>query len=256
MAAVALSSKILGAGGRPLIVLHGFLGMGDNWASHARIWADQGFEVHLVDQRNHGRSPHTASHSYPELVEDALAYAETHCAGRPVAWIGHSMGGKVAMELAVRYPSWVERLVVVDIGPRAYPPHHQFILDAMRGLNLDQIASRTEADRALEAQLSDWGIRQFLLKNLEWTDEKKLGWKCNLPVLESSMDRIGKPLGPLDQYVGATLFVRGLASNYIRDEDVATIREHFPQADVLTLPESGHNPHFEARAGFVEATLA
>jgi pimeloyl-ACP methyl ester carboxylesterase len=157
------------------------------------------------------------------------------------------------MELAVRYPSWVERLVVVDIGPRAYPPHHQFILDAMRGLNLDQIASRTEADRALEAQLSDWGIRQFLLKNLEWTDEKKLGWKCNLPVLESSMDRIGKPLGPLDQYVGATLFVRGLASNYIRDEDWSGILTHFPAAQLESIAGAGHWVHAEQPKAFQDA---
>jgi pimeloyl-ACP methyl ester carboxylesterase len=183
---VVLERKIVGTG-RPLVVLHGFLGMGDNWATHARSWADLGFEVHLVDQRNHGRSPHTASHSYSEMVEDAVAYAEAHFGQGPVAWLGHSMGGKVAMELAVRYPSWVERMVVVDIAPRAYPPHHQFILDAMRRLNLAELGSRTEADRALEVDLPDWGIRQFLLKNLEWNDEKQLAWKCNLPVLEASM---------------------------------------------------------------------
>jgi len=252
MASVTLSSKIIGTGGRPLMVLHGFLGMGDNWASHARAWADLGMEVHLIDQRNHGRSPHTASHSYPEMVEDALAYAEDHASGRPIAWLGHSMGGKVAMELAVRYPSMVERLVVVDIGPRAYPPHHQFILDAMRGLDLSRLGSRTEADRALEAQLSDWGIRQFLLKNLEWTDEKQLGWKCNLPVLEASMDRIGKPLGSLDQYVGATLFVRGLASNYVRDEDWPGTLNHFPAAQLESIAGAGHWVHAEQPKAFQE----
>ena len=250
MAAVALSSKILGAGGRPLIVLHGFLGMGDNWASHARIWAEQGFEVHLVDQRNHGRSPHTSSHSYPEMVQDALAYAESHFKPGPLAWLGHSMGGKVVMEFAARYPSWVERMVVVDIGPKAYPPHHQYIIDAMKSLNLLELGSRTEADRAIEVYLKDWGIRQFLLKNLEWNSDKQLGWRCNLPVLEASMSRIGKPLGPLDNYVGACLFVRGLESDYLRDDDWPGIVKHFPAAQLESVAGAGHWVHAEQPQAF------
>lgn len=250
--AVALAHKIYGEGGKPLVVLHGFLGMGDNWASHARTWADMGFEVHLVDLRNHGRSPHTASHSYPEMVEDVVAYAEAKFGQVPVAWLGHSMGGKVVMELAVRYPSLVERMVVVDIAPRAYPPHHQQILEAMRGLPLAQLGSRTEADRALEVSLKEWGIRQFLLKNLEWNDDKQLAWKCNLPVLESSMERIGKPLGPLDHFVGAVLFVRGLASNYIRDEDWPGILGHFPAAQLESIAGAGHWVHAEKPQAFQE----
>lgn len=252
---VVLESKIVGTG-RPLIVLHGFLGMGDNWATHARSWAELGIEVHLVDQRNHGRSPHTASHSYAEMVEDAVAYAEAQFGRGPVAWLGHSMGGKVVMELAARYPSWVERMVVVDIAPRAYPPHHQFILDAMRRLNLASLGSRTEADRALEADLPDWGIRQFLLKNLEWNDEKQLAWKCNLPVLEASMERIGKPLGPLDQFVGAVLFVRGLSSNYIRDADWEGILKHFPTAQLESIAGAGHWVHAEQPKAFQNAVNA
>ena len=206
---VVLEGKIVGTG-RPLIVLHGFLGRGDNWATHARSWAELGFEVHLVDQRNHGRSPHTASHSYAEMVEDAVAYAEAHFGHGPVAWLGHSMGGKVVMELAARYPSWVERMVVVDIAPRAYPPHHQFILDAMRRLNVAELGSRTEADRALEADLPDWGIRQFLLKNLEWNDDKQLTWKCNLPVLEASM---GEEREKLLETLREGAIIKGIVKN-------------------------------------------
>jgi pimeloyl-ACP methyl ester carboxylesterase len=123
----------------------------------------------------------------------------------------------------------------------------------MRRLNLAELGSRTEADRALEVDLPDWGIRQFLLKNLEWNDEKKLAWKCNLPVLEASMDRIGKPLGPLDQFVGAVLFVRGLASNYIRDEDWEGILKHFPSAQLESIAGAGHWVHAEQPKAFQEA---
>ena len=121
MAVLPLASKIIGNGGEPLVVLHGLFGMGDNWASHARTWGEQGMDVHLVDQRNHGRSPHAGSHTYADMVEDVRAYALEHFGERPVRWLGHSMGGKTAMALACHYPELVERLVVVDIGPKAYP---------------------------------------------------------------------------------------------------------------------------------------
>jgi pimeloyl-ACP methyl ester carboxylesterase len=123
----------------------------------------------------------------------------------------------------------------------------------MRRLDLASLGSRTEADRALEGDLPDWGIRQFLLKNLEWTNEKQLAWKCNLSVLEASMDRIGKPLGALDQFVGATLFVRGMSSNYIRDEDWEGILKHFPSAQLDSISNAGHWVHAEQPQAFQES---
>lgn len=228
----------------PLLVIHGLFGMGDNWGSHARHWSTLGMEVHLLDMRNHGRSPHTASHTYLEMVADVLDYMARHQMNS-VNILGHSMGGKVAMELATKHPSRVTRMIVVDIAPKVYPPHHQPILDAMHSLNFDTITSRTEADRMLEPMLADWGIRQFLLKNLEWKEHKKLGWKFNFQVLESQIERVGAGLSAHDHYAGASLFVRGLRSGYIKDEDLVQILEHFPLAQLESIEGAGHWVHAE-----------
>jgi len=255
MAVLPLASKIMGNGGEPLVVLHGLFGMGDNWASHARTWGEQGMDVHLVDQRNHGRSPHAGSHTYADMVEDVRAYALEHFGERPVRWLGHSMGGKTAMALACHYPELVERLVVVDIGPKAYPPHHQSVVDAMHQLDFTTLKSRTEADRALESAMPDWGMRQFLLKNLEWKPEGNLGWKFNLPVLEGQMGRIGQTLAAEDRFIGSTLFVRGERSGYILDEDWSGIMDHFPLARLESVQGAGHWVHAEQPQPFQDAVL-
>jgi pimeloyl-ACP methyl ester carboxylesterase len=207
----------------------------------------------LVDQRNHGRSPHAASHTYADMVEDVRAYALEHFGERPIRWLGHSMGGKTVMALAVKYPQLVERLAVIDIGPKSYPPHHQVVVDAMHQLNFSQLKSRTEADRALEAHLPDWGMRQFLLKNLEWKDNGQLGWKFNLPVLEAQMSRIGQALAPEERYIGSTLFIRGARSGYILDEDWSGIMDHFPLARLESIPDAGHWVHAEKPKAFQDS---
>ncbi|MDG1252496.1 MAG: alpha/beta fold hydrolase [Schleiferiaceae bacterium] len=245
----------MGNGGEPLLVLHGLFGMGDNWASHARIWGEQGMDVHLIDLRNHGRSPHAASHTYADMVEDVRAYALEHFGIRPLRWLGHSMGGKTVMALAVRYPELVERMAVIDIGPKAYPPHHQSVVDAMHQLDFSRLKSRTEADRALEPWMPDWGMRQFLLKNLEWKEDGQLGWKFNLPVLEGQMGRIGQALQPEDRFIGSTLFVRGEKSGYIQDDDLSGIMDHFPLARLESVPEAGHWVHAEKPDAFQSAVL-
>ena len=255
MAVVPLASKIMGNGGEPLVVLHGLFGMGDNWASHARKWGENGMDVHLVDLRNHGRSPHVASHTYADMVEDVRAYALAHFGDRPVRWLGHSMGGKTVMSLAVHYPSLVERMVVVDIGPKGYPPHHQEVVDAMHQLDFSTLKSRTEADRALEPFVPNWGLRQFMLKNLEYKEGGKLGWKFNLPVLEGQTGRIGEALKPHDRFIGATLFVRGLESGYITEADWTGIMQHFPLARLESIPGAGHWVHAEQPEAFQEAIL-
>ena len=253
MNTVTLHSKIVPSAEpsdmEPLLVIHGLFGMGDNWGSHARHWSTLGMEVHLLDMRNHGRSPHTASHTYLEMVADVLAYMEVH-GMKSVNVLGHSMGGKVAMELATKHPGRVTRMIVVDIAPKVYPPHHQHILDAMHSLDFDSLSSRTEADRMLEPSLKDWGIRQFLLKNLEWKADKKLGWKFNFQVLVSQINRVGEGLSAHDQYAGASLFIRGNQSGYIQDEDLVQILEHFPLAQLESIDDAGHWVHAEQPAAF------
>ena len=167
------------------------------------------------------------------------------------------MGGKAAMRLVMDRPDLVARLTIVDIAPRAYSDRVRVEFAAMNSLDLVSVKSRKDAEEKLAAQVPEWGMRQFILTNLGQDAAGRWGWTVNREALTDSLPEIlGNPLAAGEVWNGPTRFLRGGKSNYIRDEDVATIRAHFPQADVITLPDSGHNPHFEARAGFVEATLA
>ncbi|MGB5319795.1 alpha/beta fold hydrolase, partial [Eudoraea sp.] len=170
-------SIILGEG-EPLCILHGFLGMSDNWKSLGNKYAEAGFEVHLIDQRNHGKSFWSDSFNYKEMSGDLKYYLE-HYKIKETALIGHSMGGKTAMEFACNNPELTSKLIVADIAPRYYPPHHTQILNALEQLKLSELTSRNEADTQLKAYISDQGIRQFLLKNLFWKEKKELALRFN-----------------------------------------------------------------------------
>lgn len=248
-----LHSKIIGKG-RPLIILHGFLGMSDNWKTLGKRYASAGFQVHLIDQRNHGRSFWSDTFSYAIMTEDIRSYMDYHQLNRAVL-LGHSMGGKTAMTFACAFPHRVDRLLVADIGTKAYPPHHQYILDALSGLDLEVIESRQDADRELMTSLSDWGIRQFLLKNLYWTKKGKLGFRFNLGVLKDSMEAIGAALPNSAHYEGAVCFVRGGTSDYIKDGDLEGIREHFPNARLRTIEGAGHWLHAEQPDTFFDLSM-
>ena len=238
-----------------LLVLHGLFGMGDNWATLARQWSDH-WVVHTLDLRNHGQSPWDAEHTYAALAADVLAYQDR--TNLPAAvWLGHSMGGKAAMRLAVDRPDLVARLTIVDIAPRAYADRVRVEFAAMNALDLAAVTSRKDAEVRLAAQVPEWGMRQFILTNLGQDAEGRWRWTVNRAALTAGLPAIlGNPLAPGEVFAGPTRFIRGGKSDYIRDADVATIRAHFPVADLVTLPESGHNPHFDARTGFVEAVTA
>jgi pimeloyl-ACP methyl ester carboxylesterase len=159
-----LHSNILGQG-QPFVILHGFLGMSDNWKTLGTKFSEQGFEVHLVDQRNHGHSFHHSDFNYEVLVDDLKQYCESHLLEN-IILLGHSMGGKTAMFFAVKYPELVKKLLVADIAPRFYPVHHDAIIDGLSSLDFSIIKSRGEADQQLSRFVLDFGTRQFLLKNL------------------------------------------------------------------------------------------
>lgn len=248
-----LHSTRLGSG-PPLIILHGFLGMSDNWKTLGNRFAREGFEVHLVDQRNHGRSFHSEEFDYDHLSEDLTHYCSNYDLGG-LAVIGHSMGGKTAMNWACHEPSLVDRLIVADIAPKYYPPHHQYIVDAMDAIQVDKLSSREEADRELAAFLGDRGIRQFLLKNLYWEDRDTLGWRCNLEVLKERLEEIGEPLESTDVFHGPTLFLRGERSEYIVDSDWPLIERHFPQARAGVVPGAGHWLHAENPDSFFQQSM-
>ena len=248
-----LHSKILGQG-QPLIVLHGFLGMSDNWNGLGKLYAEQGLQVHLVDQRNHGKSFHSPAFDYPIMARDLVDYMSHH--GLDSARVlGHSMGGKTAMHLAASHPHMVDRLLVADIGPKAYPPEHQAILDALGTLDFDRIKSRGEADEALAKRLKSLSIRQFLSKSLYWVEKGKLGLRFNYPVLKDKIEEVGEALPASARYQGPTLFLRGERSDYVLDSDLPLILEHFPQARLEDIEGAGHWLHAENPKQFFEKSL-
>jgi esterase len=253
---VSLFHRDLGGAGRPpLVVLHGMLGSSRNWQTAGRDLAAH-YHVLAPDLRNHGESAHAATMSYPEMTDDVLAWLDRQKLER-VTLLGHSMGGKVAMLLACRHAARVAPLIVVDIAPRDYfwPAHRQSFA-AMNELNLEDLRSRADAELRFEARVPSWGMRKFLLTNLERTEDGKWKWQMNLPVLTTALPDLEKnPLTATDRFDGPTHFIAGAKSNYVEPADHAAIRAHFPAAKIDVLAGSGHNPHLEAREAFVAAVL-
>ena len=240
-----LHSSITGSG-KPFVILHGFLGMGDNWKTLANQFAEAGYQMHLVDQRNHGRSFHSDTFNYEVLAEDLKNYCQEHDL-KDIVLLGHSMGGKTAMLFAMRYPEYINKLIIADIAPKYYAPHHQQILKGLTALSESHEArtSRGNADDFLKEYISDWGTRQFLLKNLYWQKDKTLALRVNLPVLKREVEAIGEGLPTQTVYEGATLFLNGLKSDYITEDDKPLIKAHFPEAEIIGIEKAGHWLHAE-----------
>lgn len=248
-----LHSKIIGEG-KPFVILHGFLGMGDNWKTLGGQFSETGYQVHLVDQRNHGRSFHDDSFSYEVLAEDLKQYCEAHQLS-DIVLLGHSMGGKTAMLFSSLYPELVSKLIVADISPRYYPVHHDAILNGLSELDFENIKSRGEADKVLSEYVSDFGTRQFLLKNLYWVEKGRLGLRINLEVLKNEVAEVGEPLPSYATFNKETLFLRGDRSEYIGVDDEAIINKHFPKANIATIPKAGHWLHAENPKAFFEEVV-
>lgn len=250
-----LYSKIIGAG-RPFIILHGFLGMGDNWKTLGKQFAQEGFEVHLVDQRNHGRSFHDAAFSY-ELMAQDLHYYVAKKGIENFTLLGHSMGGKTAMLYACINPEKIDKLIIADIGPKFYPQHHHAILDGLQKLqnNPDALKSRKEADAFLGQFIKEVGVRMFLLKNLYWREPGNLGLRMNLPVLVKNIAEIGKPLSPHHTFQGEALFLKGERSDYILPEDKEGVYHAFAKAQIKEIANAGHWLHAENPKQFYQEVL-
>lgn len=240
--------------GKPFVILHGFLGMGDNWKTLARQFAESNFEMHLVDQRNHGRSFHAYDFDYDIMADDLKAYCDAHNL-KNIILLGHSMGGKTAMLFAAKYPDLVNRLIVADISPRFYPVHHDAILDGLSQLNFSEIKTRGEADKSLSNYVRDAGTRMFLLKNLYWVTKGQLGLRINLSVLKENVSEVGEALPAQAIYVKPTLFLRGDKSEYIGPTDEGIINRHFTDAKIITIANAGHWLHAENPKDFYEAVI-
>lgn len=249
-----LYSRIEGEG-KPLLIIHGFMGMSDNWKSLASHYAGSGFKVHAIDLRNHGRSFHSDEFTYAAMVADVMAYCEAQNLD-VFSVIGHSMGGKVGMLLATTHPSRVDKLIVADIGPKYYAPHHQTILAGLNAVDFTQKPDRNTVEETLYPFIPDMGTRQFLMKNLFWVEPGQLAFRFNLKVFNQKIDEIGKALPEENRFEKPTLFVRGGKSNYIVEQDLPLIKKHFPNYQLATIPEVGHWLHAENPKAFFEITLS
>jgi esterase len=239
---------------KPLLILHGFLGMSDNWKTLSTQYVSEGFEVHTIDLRNHGRSFHSSDFSYEIMVQDMFEYCQANGLSN-VNLIGHSMGGKIAMLFATTHPEMVNKLIIADIGPKFYPQHHQTILAGLNAVDFSKKPSRNQVDEIVKNYIPDFGTRQFLLKNLFWQTSEQLAFRFNLEVFNSKIEEIGKALPSRNIFSKSTLFIRGGNSNYILDEDLNEIKQHFPLAILETIPNVGHWLHAENPKLFFEKTL-
>ena len=239
-----LHSNIIGSGDDHFIILHGFLGMGDNWKTHAKNLSEKEYCVHLVDQRNHGKSFWSNKFDYEVMVNDLLQYLNHHGINQCVV-LGHSMGGKTAMAFALQYPDRIQKLIIADIAPKYYAPHYQKILAGLSNLNLEEVSSRKAAAEHLENYIPEAGTRQFLLKNLYWVSEGKLGLRTNVAVLKNAAEAIGAAIQSQNQYHQPTLFLYGENSNYINPKTDTEILQYFPKAEIIEIKGAGHWLHAE-----------
>ncbi len=247
-----LHSKILGKG-EPLLILHGFLGMGDNWKALGNKLSEN-FEIHLIDQRNHGRSFQTDAFNYELLVGDLLNYINEHHLEK-VNLLGHSMGGKTVMRFAVEYPEKIEKLIIADISPKVYPAHHQDILKALNAVDFDVQKSRREIEEVLKTYIPQFGVRQFLLKNVMRTPNNTFAYRFNLDSLTANYEEITVELPSFSQFEGETLFLRGEHSGYIGAEDEPLINAHFPNSKIVTIKNGGHWLHADNPTDFYNETF-
>ncbi len=239
--------------GHPLIILHGLFGSSDNWFSLAKVFSEE-FSVYLVDQRNHGQSPQSNEFNYQLLAEDLHLFIQEHHLHKPHI-IGHSMGGKTAMNFAVKYPEHLGKLIVVDIVPKSYPVHHDHILDGLDAIDITALTSRNEADLILSQHVPEPDVRQFLLKNLYRTSEGKFQWRVNLKAIDNHIEEIGAGMQYAGTFSGPTLFINGARSNYFNPGDENIIRSIFPTAKIINL-DTGHWVQAERPKEFAETAIS
>jgi pimeloyl-ACP methyl ester carboxylesterase len=250
--------------GQPMIIIHGLFGQSDNWNWFGKQFAEKGFEVYLVDARNHGLSPHSDVWNYQVMSDDIMELINTLdlCKNEGVVLLGHSMGGKIAMEFALQHADFLSKLIIVDIAPKFYPPHHQDVLNGLNAVDLYTIKTRNEAESALSKYISDTGTKQFLLKNLYWKENVEealvtghFEWRFNLKVIEKNIDTISQEILSDSHCTTPTLFIKGERSNYIKEEDEQAIQKIFPNSTMHAITDAGHWVHVEKPKEFLETVL-
>jgi pimeloyl-ACP methyl ester carboxylesterase len=241
--------------GQPLIILHGLFGQSDNWNTLAKQFGGEGYRVFTIDQRNHGLSPHSESWNYEVMADDLNEFIAEHGLKQPVL-LGHSMGGKTVMFFEWKYPGVADKIIIADISPRAYEPHHNEVLAALHAVDFSKIKTRKEAEEKMNEYIKDFGTKQFLLKNIYWKDNEnnQMDWRFNLKVISENYNNISVAV---PDFKGDTpcLIVRGEKSNYVTEKDLEDFKNRFTNHQAKTISQAGHWIHAEKPKEFFEAVL-
>ncbi len=248
-----LYSRIDGTG-FPVVILHGLLGSSENWREVSKRLG-RTYRVYGVDLRNHGQSPHSEIMTYPVMADDLREFFERKEISE-AHLLGHSLGGKVAMQFASSYSDRVKKLAVVDIAPKAYPPSQRSILTALQQLELQSFESFAKIDTTLASAVPETGVRQFLMKNIARVPNTGFQWRIDLDSIANNYDDLTKAIIPAQKYDKPALFVRGGRSDYIQDANLASIREIFPRAELMTIASAGHWVHADATDEFLRVLTA
>lgn len=250
---MTLHHKKYGEAGPAMLILHGLFGMLDNWATLARRFSED-YAVYALDLRNHGKSDHHPDMNYKVMSEDVAEFCQEHEL-KDIILIGHSMGGKVAMQFSVDHSDLLSHLIVADISPRAYSHGHTEVFDAFYGADLTAVTRRSEADKQLEGFLPDFGTRQFILKNLDRKKDGSYGWKPALDIIRDSYSKIIDEITYTESIKVPTCFIRGEKSKYIQESDWLDIRDMYTEVQLETLTDAGHWLHAEQPDGFYDAVI-
>ncbi|MGZ4049744.1 MAG: alpha/beta fold hydrolase [Bacteroidia bacterium] len=240
--------------GQPLIIIHGLFGQSDNWNTLAKQFAEKNLEVYVVDARNHGLSPKSEVWNYKAMSEDILELIIDNNLHN-VILLGHSMGGKIAMQFAIDHPEYLDKLIVADIAPKQYSPQHKSVIEGLLAVDFNIVKTRKEVDDILSKYISDYGTKQFLLKNIYWKDDGQLDWRFNLKVIVEQNNNVGEAISANKISEVETLFIRGEYGNYILDEDISLIREIFPRSMLETIKGAGHWVHAEKPKEFFDCVM-
>ena len=250
-----LYSKILGNSKKHILILHGFLGSGDNWKSVGRKLNPLGYTIHLIDQRNHGRSFHSEKFDYDIMCEDLFNYIKYYNINNAIL-IGHSMGGKTAMNFSLNHPKLVSKLIVLDTSPREYPVLHQNIIDSLKEIDLSIFTNRKEIDIELRKSVTQQGLRNFLTKNIYRMNDGNLNFRFNLQSLSQNIGKIGQKIESNTKFSSEVIFIKGETSDYINESDKVMINNLFPNAKFYKIPNAGHWLHVDNPIDFISILLS
>ena len=230
--------------GPPIIILHGILGISDNWVSFGKKISEQGYQVIIPDQRNHGQSPHNQAFNYYALVDDLAEFIDD-LGLQNLTLLGHSMGGKVVMRYTLENPENVSKIILVDVSLRTYVTHtyHRQLIQSMIEIDLTKSSSRKDVALQLNESVQSDRIRQFLMKSLFWKDKNKLGWRLNLESLYENLESMYDGVYFSTRFDGPALFIKGGKSDYLSNDDHKAIYASFPQAEITIIENGTHWVH-------------